>query len=172
MDAAQLPWSRLKVEGKVPKELYGTLFRNGPAGFERGRARYQHWFDGDGLVHGFRLDGHGVRHHARKVATEKWKREAEAGRFLVSGAGSRIPDSVPSRGNDDGNPANISVVPWGEDLLALWEAGSPYALDPQTLKTRRRVTWSENADHLPFSAHPLFEKDGRMWNCGLAQWAG
>ena len=70
-------------------------------------------------------------------------------RFLVPGAGSGVPDPKGVPGN--GNPANISVVPWGEELLALWEAGSPYALDPQSLETRRRVVFSEQSDGMPFS---------------------
>lgn len=34
------------------------------------------------------------------------------------------------------NPANTHVVPWGGKLLALWEAGPPYELDPRSLETR------------------------------------
>jgi all-trans-8'-apo-beta-carotenal 15,15'-oxygenase len=38
------------VEGTIPADLVGTLFRNGPGRFERGGARYAHMLDGDGLV--------------------------------------------------------------------------------------------------------------------------
>ncbi|MEL6543118.1 MAG: carotenoid oxygenase family protein [Myxococcota bacterium] len=160
----------MTVDGALPKALRGTLYRNGPAGFERAGARYQHWFDGDGMVQAFRIADGKIHHRGRKVATRKWVAEEKAGRFLVPGAGSSVPDPKGVPGN--GNPANISVVPWGEELLALWEAGSPYALDPESLETRRRVVFSEDSDGMPFSAHPQFEADGRMWNFGLAQWAG
>ena len=36
------------VEGRMPAELQGTFFRNGPGRFELGGERYQHLFDGDG----------------------------------------------------------------------------------------------------------------------------
>ena len=36
----------LAIEGKIPKELRGVFYRNGPGLFERGGQRYQHWFDG------------------------------------------------------------------------------------------------------------------------------
>ncbi|MEO1483556.1 MAG: carotenoid oxygenase family protein [Myxococcota bacterium] len=163
---------QMRVEGKIPRGLSGTLYRNGPAGFERAGARYQHWFDGDGMIQAFRIGAQGITHHGRKVATRKWQREEKAGRFLIGGAGSTVPDPAPARGNDSGNPANISVIPWGDDLLALWEAGSPYALDPDTLETRARVVFSPETDGVSFSAHPQIETDGRMWNFGLAQWTG
>ncbi|MEM6730600.1 MAG: carotenoid oxygenase family protein [Myxococcota bacterium] len=172
VNVSKLEPLRMTLEGSIPKGLRGTLYRNGPAGFERDGARYQHWFDGDGMVQAFRFDDGSIIHRGQKVMTEKWHREEEAGRFLVDGAGSSVPNAGPSHGNDGANPANVAVVPWGDDLLALWEAGSPYALDPDTLATKRRVVWSEDTDGMSFSAHPLIESDGRMWNFGLAQWVG
>jgi hypothetical protein len=41
----------LAIEGSLPSEVKGTLYRIGPARFEVGGERYQHWFDGDGMVH-------------------------------------------------------------------------------------------------------------------------
>lgn len=172
VDVAELPPLAMQVEGEIPPELSGTLYRNGPAGFERGQARYQHSFDGDGMVQAFRIRERRVAHHGRKVETAKWRAEQAAQRFLYAGAGSEVPNPEPARDNDSANPANTAVVPWGSDLLALWEAGSAHALDPATLETRRRVVWSAATDGMPFSAHPLLEADGRMWNFGLAQWAG
>jgi carotenoid cleavage dioxygenase-like enzyme len=50
----------LQVEGKIPSDLRGVFYRNGPGLFERGGQRYHHWFDGDGLVHAWRFTDHGV----------------------------------------------------------------------------------------------------------------
>jgi carotenoid cleavage dioxygenase-like enzyme len=38
------------VEGNIPRELNGSLYRNGPGLFERGGLRKPHLLDGDGLV--------------------------------------------------------------------------------------------------------------------------
>lgn len=38
------------IEGKVPEELQGTLFRNGPGLFDVQGTPLQHPFDGDGMV--------------------------------------------------------------------------------------------------------------------------
>ena len=42
----------VQLEGRLPADFAGTLYRNGPAWFERDGFRYEHWFDGDGMVHG------------------------------------------------------------------------------------------------------------------------
>ena len=41
------------VQGKLPSELAGTLWRNGPAEHDRFGHRYGHWFDGDGMIQAF-----------------------------------------------------------------------------------------------------------------------
>src|SRR5689334_21382726 len=38
------------IEGRIPAWLRGSYYVNGPARFERGGVRYQHWLDGDGMV--------------------------------------------------------------------------------------------------------------------------
>src|SRR5688500_18830688 len=43
------------LEGRWPEGLRGTLYRNGPAWFDRAGFRYQHWFDGDGMVQAWKI---------------------------------------------------------------------------------------------------------------------
>ncbi|MCH9844644.1 MAG: carotenoid oxygenase family protein, partial [Alphaproteobacteria bacterium] len=47
--------TKLESIGTIPPELYGTFYRNGPAKNEFHNRRYTHWFDGDGMIHAFRL---------------------------------------------------------------------------------------------------------------------
>ena len=91
--------------------MTGTLYRNGPAWFDRGDMRYQHWFDGDGMLQAWRFRDGKVTHAARMIATTKFLHEQKAGRFEVRAAGtdhSRTP--APIRNNDDLNTANTAVV--------------------------------------------------------------
>jgi hypothetical protein len=39
----------LEVKGKIPQDLNGYFYRNGPAQNEVYGKRYHHWFDGDGM---------------------------------------------------------------------------------------------------------------------------
>jgi all-trans-8'-apo-beta-carotenal 15,15'-oxygenase len=38
------------------------------------------------------------------------------------------------------NPANTNVYYWGGKLIAAWESGLPYLLDPATLETKGKET--------------------------------
>jgi carotenoid cleavage dioxygenase len=60
-----------KVNGVWPERLQGTLYRNGPAAHELGNYRYSHWFDGDGLMHAYRIRNNQVSHQAAYVNTTK-----------------------------------------------------------------------------------------------------
>lgn len=167
----ELPPLRMEVEGHIPRGLRGTLLRNGPARFERGDRRYGHWFDGDGMLQRFHISDAGIEHRGRFIETERYLREREAGTILHDGAGTFFPDAKPPRNNDTINVANTALQPWGDHVLALWEGGSAHAVDPESLATREVVTWREDLAHAPFSAHPLLEPDGRMWNFGFAPYA-
>lgn len=157
---------RAMVEGRIPADLRGTFFRNGPGLFERGGQRYSHWFDGDGLVNAWRFTDKGVSHQARFVQTKKFIAEQQANEFLVPAFGSGIKAKLPIRSSDDMNTANTNVVRLGDRLLAMWEGGSATAMDPDTLETRGLVTWAPELKSMPFSAHPKIEADGTFWNFG------
>ena len=162
----------LEIEGKLPQGFAGTLYRNGPALFERDGFRYEHWFDGDGMVHGWRFGENRVTHRARMVATPKYQREQKAGKFLYPVAGTTIADTQPIRNNDDVNVANTSVMTLNGRLFALCEAGSAFELDPDQLTTMGPVTWRPDLASVPFSAHPLVDRDGSAWNFGAISMMG
>jgi all-trans-8'-apo-beta-carotenal 15,15'-oxygenase len=161
--ASQAAW-----EGTFPPELSGYLLRNGPARHERGGQRYAHRWDGDGMVQRFTLNPDGVSHLGRFVQTRKLRDEDAAGHMLYSGFGTPVDSAPPTAERiEQSNPANISIVRFNEECLALWEAGQPYRVHPETLATMGRVSWLD-ADHpAPFSAHPKIASDGTLWNFGV-----
>lgn len=161
----------LRWRGRPPRGLAGTLYRNGPARFERDGLRYRHWFDGDGLVQAWRIGENTVSHRARMVGTDKFWAEQAAGRFVRQAAGTWIEGAQPMRTSDDINPANTSVMLLDERLYALWEGGSAWELDRESLHAKGPRTWREDLASVPFSAHPQRERDGSVWNFGLASYA-
>ena len=59
----------LEVEGEMPRELNGALYRIGPNPHFKPLGRY-HWFDGDGMVHAFMLRDGRAAYRNRYVRTD------------------------------------------------------------------------------------------------------
>jgi carotenoid cleavage dioxygenase-like enzyme len=124
----------LEVVGEIPAELAGAFYRNGPNPQFAPRDQY-HWFSGDGMIHGFFVEGGKVRYRNRYVRTPKWRAENAAGRALFGLFGNPM-TTDPSVLNLDGGVANTNIVWHAGRLLALEEGHKPFALDPLTLDSR------------------------------------
>lgn len=162
----------MTIHGKIPDDLVGSFYRNGPALSERAGLRSNHWFDGDGMVQKFLIESGKITHQGKMVQTERFVKEEKAQRFMYQMAGTDSDTFEAGRNNDTGNQANIALLPWNDELLALWEGGSAYRVDPNSLDTLGRKDWSQDLVHMPFSAHPHPDKNGRLWNFGYAPYAG
>lgn len=126
------------IEGEIPRELEGTLFRNGPGLLDIGGTPIHHPFDGDGMVSAFTFKEGKVHFRNRFVRTEGYIKEKEAGKILYRGAfGTRREGGWLANIFDLSvkNIANTNVIYWGKKLLALWEAAEPYQLNPSNLET-------------------------------------
>ncbi len=154
------------LRGRWPDELRGRFYRNGPALYERGGERYHHWFDGDGMVQQYTLADGRVSHRGRLVRTSKLRAEQRAGRFLIDTLGTTIEGGLLGGGPDVFNVANTNALEHAGKLLALWEGGSAYAMDPKDLSTQGPVTWRKDLQQVPFSAHPKVDASGELWNIG------
>jgi len=75
---------RLEIIGKLPAELRGMFVRNGPNPQFTPTGNY-HWFDGDGMLHGVRLEDGQASYRNRYVRTAGWQEEREAGKALYGG---------------------------------------------------------------------------------------
>jgi carotenoid cleavage dioxygenase len=127
----------LQVTGKIPRELAGAFYRNGPNPQFPPRGDY-HWFGGDGMIHGVFVEDGKARYRNRYVRTPKWIAEHAAGRGLFGSLGDPR-DTDPSVMGQDGGVANTNIVWHAGRLLALEEGHKPTELDPLTLETRGYV---------------------------------
>lgn len=149
------------ARGAIPAELVGTLYRNGPGRLERGGQWVHHPFDGDGMITALRFAGGKAELRNRFVRTEGWQAEELADKFLYRGVfGTQKPGGAVANAFDLRlkNIANTHVVRLGDQLLALWEAAEPHALDPDTLETRGlSLLDGVLKKGEAFSAHPRFD---------------
>ncbi|WP_269609586.1 carotenoid oxygenase family protein [Prochlorococcus marinus] len=163
------------VKGSIPKQISGTFYRNGPGRLERGGRWVHHPFDGDGMIAAFKFDNGKIKITNRFVRTKEWKEEEKSQKFLYRGVfGTQKEGGLLANAFDIRlkNIANTHVIKLGNDLLALWEASSPYSLNPITLETNgisdlNGVLKKGEA----FSAHPRFDpghhKKERMVTFGV-----
>lgn len=155
-----------RVHGRAPAGLSGALYRNGPGRWRRPGGNAGHWFDGDGLLRAFRIDEGRATLSARFADTPKRRADTAAGAVVTPGFGTRGKRGASLSGPDDANAANINVIARGGELWALWEGGSPLAIDPATLATKGFKTLGPGLKGMPFLAHPRIEPNGRSWSLG------
>lgn len=153
------------VKGRIPADLEGSFYRNGPGRFELGGERYHHWFDGDGFAQRWQIAQGKVSHRGRFVRTQKFVEESQAGQFLYTAFGTFI-NRRGIKSNDTMNAANTNLLPFNGRVYALWEGGSATEVDPVSLETVGIKTWRDDMKSMPFSAHPKIDPDGGMWNFG------
>ena len=165
---ADLPRGAMRlVDGRAPRGLAGSLYRNGPGKFHRPGGSVNHWFDGDGLMRAFRIADGAATLEARFIDTPKRRADTAANAVITPGFGTPAGPGARIRNADDVNAANIAVMPVGGELWALWEGGSPIAMDPSNLSTKGLKTLRPDHQHVPFLAHPRREPGGDIWSLGV-----
>jgi len=150
-----------QVDGQIPLELEGTLFRNGPGLLDIHGYPVRHPFDGDGMVNSIAFKQGQAFYRNRFVRTEGYVAEQKAGKPLYRGVfGTQKPGGVLANAFDLRlkNIANTHVIYWGNRVLALWEAAAPHRLDPYTLETLGLDDLGGAlAPGDAFAAHPRFD---------------
>ena len=107
----------LKVQGQIPPELNGLYVRNG-TNTSRGVA--EHFFGGDGMLHGVRLEnGQAKWYRNRYVNTPLYRDEG-------GGFGST---------NGEDTTSAVSLIHHAGRLMSLGEFGYPYLINPDDLST-------------------------------------
>lgn len=162
-----------EIIGKIPKELTGTLLRNGPALFERNGVRKE-FLDGDGMITSIAIKNGKAFFRNKFVRTESFKREEHEGDFLdlsiftafdprVEKTGRaiwkiRLLDDIFNGPPSPKNNAAFNAWHWGNSLVAV-DFGRPFQLDKDTLETTERT---DEFSKCNFTAHSrlVTESDG------------
>ena len=130
----------LAVTGTIPPELSGRYVRIGPNPFKPD-PRGHHWFIGDGMVHGVRIEG----------GKALWYRNRYIRSQMLEAKGGPAAAPGPRRGRRD--LVNTNVIQHRGQTLAIVEAGSFPARLNDELET---VAYTDFGGTLQtsFSAHP------------------
>jgi carotenoid cleavage dioxygenase len=140
---AEVTATGLTVTGQIPEQLVGRYLRNGPNPIEDVDPLKHHWFIGDGMVHGVRLDGGQAVWYRNR-----WVRSTHVTNALGEAAEGVLPDFGP----------NTHVIGFADSTWALVEGGAPPVELDDELETIGVNTF---AGTLPggFTAHPKLDPD-------------
>jgi carotenoid cleavage dioxygenase-like enzyme len=126
----------LPVDGALPPELTGLYVRNGS---NPRTGESPHWFLGDGMVHGVRLEaGRAAWYRNRYVRTPLYEASA--------GFGDGVPGGTATQ-------SNVSAIRYGSRLLTSGEIGLPFELSPADLSTLGPVDFGGRLG-TSMTAHP------------------
>ena len=139
----ELTVSELEIKGEVPKEINGLYIRNGM----NPRSGYSdHWFFGNGMLHGFNFENGKVSYKNRYVRTPYYENDL---------------DIISSFGDLSASPANTHIIKHADKFLALEEAHLPWEVD-ENLETKGVYNFSGKLEGA-MTAHPrICPKTGEL----------
>ena len=143
----------LEVEGQLPPELEGALYRAGPDNRFVPMLGDDTIVHGDGMITKLQIKNGRASFSSRYVRTERFLAEEKAGRSLFGEYRNPWSDDPSVAGMDRGT-ANTNVVFHAGRLLALKEDAQPIEIDPHSLATIGK--WNAEGTITPpfVTAHP------------------
>ena len=144
------------VQGTLPGELQGTLYRCGPDRQYPPMIPEDIFIDGEGMAHMFRFTDGTVDYRSRWVRTERFRLQEKAHRSLFGRYRNRYTNDSSVAGKNPGT-ANTNIVWHAGKLLALKEDSLPVELDPDTLGTRGVHDYGGAVDTVSLTAHPKLD---------------
>jgi carotenoid cleavage dioxygenase-like enzyme len=169
--AREIDDAPVRIEGRLPAWLRGTLLLNGPALWELPGGALRHWFDGYAMRHRIGFGAEGVpRYRSRFARSESYVRSLAAGRPVYGEFGSDNPAPLWQRLRAPRATDNPAVVMsrLGERWFALTETPHLAFFDPRTLEGEERLPLRTPAEPLHLmAAHGFTLADGAYLNVGV-----
>ncbi len=154
--------AKLPVRGVIPQWLTGSLVRTGPARFEVGHTKYNHWFDGLAMLHRFAFDSGRVSYANRYLRSRAYN-EATAQGTIARGEFAtnprqtffqRIASWFSPKITDNGC---VNTAGLGDAVVALTETRLPVRFDPGSLATLTTCEYGPEIKGPIATAHPHFD---------------
>lgn len=146
------------VEGSLPADLQGALFRLGGSWYYPPKFADDIPLHADGFISMFRISNGRVGYSGRFVETERLRANRGLGRMRFGYYRNRRTDE-PEVAAINASAANTAAFAFNGRLLALKEDSLPYEIDPVTLATRGLFDFDGQVASQTFTAHP--KVDGR-----------
>lgn len=179
----ELHVSNLRVSGRLPAWLRGSLIHAGPAKFEFGEDEFVDWVDGQAMLYRVRILGDGsCEYRNRWLDTCNHRAHREAGRVAVRETCSRpsLPNfwdrfkyllASSSPNNENGN-LHISAIAGGARCISMSVGSSLLEFELQDMRTLGKVPFADDdlieGGPLIFHAEPHVDyKTGEWFTCAV-----
>jgi len=159
---------QLPIRGTVPAWLTGTLVRNGPARFEVGDQKYNHWVDRLAMLHKFTFAARRVSYANRYLRSRAYEEAMAKGRisrreFATDPCRSLFQRVASWFSPNVTDNSSVNIAHWGDAVLALTESR---LAGFNTLRKRRLRTTNGRGPKLPIRSSLSFTK---KWWRGFAR---
>ncbi len=164
---AELTNQELETQGKFPDWLEGTLVRNGPAQFEVGAERFQHWFDGLAMLHKLSVEDGKVFYTNKYLQTPGYKDAQATGKINVGEFSTkparnpflRLVDRLRKKesGPTSAENTNVNVARIGGCYVAMTETPKPIEFELNSLVTKGFFDYGDGLHGQITTAHPLYD---------------
>ncbi len=156
----------LKITGKVPGWLCGSLLRTGPAKFETKSQKITHWFDGFAMLHRFSFGKGAVSYANKFLHGDFYKESVSTGKISAAGFATdpcrsifkRFSSAFFNKPYDNGN---VNITRIADSFLALTETPLPVEFDPKTLESLGVFDFRDNINGQLTTAHPHYDSDSK-----------
>ena len=169
-------WQLTRIEGKLPSDLNGNLFRVCPGQKETFGVRMKHLFDGDAFLSRYDFRNGKVFLKAKFLETPQRLEELQTKQMLYSefGTARPAPPENYKRRHAGKNQPSVNVIRWDGKLLGLSEGGHPTAIDPEKLAFQGEWDfYGTLPKDLSFTAHPKFDPvTGEGYTYGIKKGMG
>jgi beta,beta-carotene 9',10'-dioxygenase len=162
----------LPVEGRVPDWLRGTLYRVGPARFEVGERRLNHFVDGFSMLHRFSFAAGGISYSNRFLQSRAFRAAEEGGRLAYQEFATNPERSLVGRVTDAFKPrpsdnAGIALARLGSELVAVGATPRPLVFDPETLAVAGVARRAPAEINTPFPHFDRASGEALFWSIKL-----
>ncbi len=152
---------KLIVDGNIPRNLNGTVFRNGFGKFEGNGFKFNHLFDSLSLILKFNIID-GEVYFKSRLLDSKYYNDSLIGEPLYRTLGGYTPRMTPKQELETKlhlmhDNLNANIIRIGDKLFAVSDLAGNIEIDPETLYDKGKYHFDKPYEHenIITSAHPV-----------------
>ena len=144
-----------EIQGEIPKWIKGAFLRVGPGKFKWGDSVYNHWFEGDALLHRFHVENGSVKFSSRFLESASYLEAQKKGTIARSNfATFSLPDPcknifkrfmsyylAPDPESDNGND---NIVKIKDDIFSIGDLVLLSNINKDTLQIKSTMNVANN----------------------------